>query len=284
MLPTPLGLRLDPSRPIREQIREAARLGARGVVLDAVGDLAPARLSETGRRELRHLLRSVELTLIALNLPTRRPFDTTDQLDDRLNRAEAAFALAYELGTNLVLARVGGIPPEADAAGARDVRRRRPRAGPPGRPPGRPARRRDRPRRRASRSRALLDGLASPGLAASLDPAALLQHGHDPIAVDPGARPLGRPRLRHRRHLGLGRRARPAAAACPPGALDWHEYLGALEEVNYRGYLTIWPDPAREPGPQFTADRRPAQAALNARPAGPAVGVLEPAVAAPRLS
>src|SRR3954464_7468642 len=111
---SPLGLRLNPARPIRDQIPEAARLGARGVVIDAVGDLAPNRLSETGRREIRHLLRSVELSLIALNLPTRRPFDTPDQLDDRLNRAETAFALAYELSTNLVLARVGGMPPESD--------------------------------------------------------------------------------------------------------------------------------------------------------------------------
>ena len=52
MLFTPLGLRLDPSRPIREQIRTAAQLGARGVVVDAIGDLAPNQLSETGRREL----------------------------------------------------------------------------------------------------------------------------------------------------------------------------------------------------------------------------------------
>src|SRR4051812_49178688 len=76
MIRTPLGLRLSPAQPIREQIREAARLGAKGVVIDAIGDLAPNRLSETGRRELRHLLRSVELRLIALSLPTRRAFDT----------------------------------------------------------------------------------------------------------------------------------------------------------------------------------------------------------------
>src|SRR3954471_2729222 len=115
MIRSPLGLRLDASRPIKEQIRAAARLGARGVVFDAVGDLAPDRLSETGRRELRHALRSVELTLIALHLPTRRPFDTIDQLDDRLRRAERAYDLAYELGTALVLARVGALPPEAEA-------------------------------------------------------------------------------------------------------------------------------------------------------------------------
>src|SRR5579883_1323615 len=115
MIRSPLGLRLNPSRPIKEQLREAAKLGAKGVVIDAVGDLAPDRLSETGRREMRYLLRSVELSLIALNLPTRRPFDTIDQLDDRLRRAEKAFGLAYELGTTLVLARVGALPPESEA-------------------------------------------------------------------------------------------------------------------------------------------------------------------------
>src|SRR3954451_11289565 len=115
MIRSPLGLRLNPARLIRDQIPEAARLGARGVVIDAIGDVAPDRLSETGRRELRHLLRSVELSLIALHLPTRRPFDTTDQLDDRLRRAERAFTMAFELGTSLVLARVGPVPPEAEA-------------------------------------------------------------------------------------------------------------------------------------------------------------------------
>src|SRR5262249_29585694 len=119
MLPSPIGLRLNPAGSIREQILEAARLGARGVVLDAVGDLAPDRLSETGRREIRHLLRSGEVALTALHLPTRRPFDTLDQLDDRLRRADRAFALAYELGTTLVLARVGALPPESGPASAR---------------------------------------------------------------------------------------------------------------------------------------------------------------------
>ena len=115
MIRHPLGLRLDPDSSIRDQIHEAARLGARGVVVDATGDLAPHRLGDTGRRELRHILRTVEMALVALSLPTRRPFDTTDQLDERIRRADAAFAMAYDLGTTIVLARVGSIPPAEDA-------------------------------------------------------------------------------------------------------------------------------------------------------------------------
>jgi sugar phosphate isomerase/epimerase len=254
MIRSPLGLRLDPSRPIRDQIREAARLGAKGVVMDAVGDLSPDRLSETGRRELRHLLRSVELVPIALHLPTRRPFDTLDQLDDRLRRADRAFAMAFELGAPLVLARVGALPPEADAprretwTGAlRELGRRADHRGvrlavETGTESG-------------EALGAALGSLGPAGLAASLDPAALLQNGHDPVAA---TRALGE-WVAHA-YINDPSATRPAALATgprgpgfPPGALDWEEYLGALEEVGYRGFLTVWPDPARDPAAQFTA-------------------------------
>ncbi|MHC5540043.1 sugar phosphate isomerase/epimerase family protein, partial [Singulisphaera rosea] len=47
--------------------------------------------------------------------------------------------------------------------------------------------------------------------------------------------------------------ADPSRHGFPPGSLDWEEYFGALEEISYRGFLTIWPDPNRDPGPQFSA-------------------------------
>src|SRR5207249_945795 len=162
--------------------REAARLGAKGVVLDATGDLAPDRLSETGRRELRHVLRAIELDLIALHLPTRRAFDTEEQLDDRLARAARAFALAYDLGSHLVLARVGGVPPEAETSrrevftrALRELGRRADHRGvrlavETGAEPGEVL-------------RGVLDALDDPGLAASIDPAALLLQGHDPATT-----------------------------------------------------------------------------------------------------
>ncbi len=187
MIRTPLGLRLNPIASIRDQIREAAQLGAKGVVLDAIVDLAPDRLTETGRRELRHLLRSVELSLIAMHLPTRRPFDTTDQLDDRLRRAERAFTLAFELGTNLVLARVGAVPDEPDAPrreafvlALTELGRRADHRGvrlaiETGTEPG-------------GTLRPILDALDSNGLAASIDPAGLQQQRLDPATT---ARALG---------------------------------------------------------------------------------------------
>jgi sugar phosphate isomerase/epimerase len=252
MIRHPLGLRLDAGRSIRDQIHEAARLGARGIVLDAIGEVKPPRLGETGRRELRHLLRTVELGLVALSLPTRRPFDTTDELENRIRRADSAFALAYELGTNLVLVRAGQVPPEdeterfevfksaisslasrAEHRGIRLVLETGTESG--------------------SQLRGFLDSVGDPSLAASIDPASLLRAGIDPIAC---VRELDR-------WVGHAYAPLPsrAASAGPnsrgfgmhPGTLGWEEYLGSLEEVGYAGYLTVWPDSAGASADQFTA-------------------------------
>ena len=251
-----LGMRINPdaSRSVKDQVREAARLGAKGLVLDAAGDLAPDRLSDTGRRELKHLFRSVETPLIALHLPTRRPFDTDDQLEVRLARADGAFALAFELGARLVLARVGVVPAVeppskrptfthalTELARRADHRGVRLAIETEGGPP--PA------------LREFLDALNHPGLAASVDPAALLRAGIDPpvavVALGPhvvhayandASNPSNAPRI-----------ANPRGSGYPSGVLDWAEYVGALEEIGYRGPLTIWPDPAFDAATQFTA-------------------------------
>ena len=247
-----LGLRLDSSRPVRDQIHEAARMGARGVVLEAIGDLSPPRLSETGRRELRHLLRTMELSLVALSLPTRRSFDTTDQLDDRIRRADLAFALAYELGTNLVLARVGQVPLEDDrerreaftnaisSLGQRADHRGVRLALETGSEPG-------------QRLKTFLDSLDMVSLAASVDPASLLRGGIDPVATSRELSTwVAHAYAGDATGSAGGAAPNPRGLGFPAGALDWEEYLGALEEIGYRGFLTVWPDPSEDPRVRFT--------------------------------
>jgi len=256
MIRHPLGLRLDPNRSARDQIHEAAQLGARGVVLDAVGELAPGRLSETGRRAMRHVLSTVELALVALSLPTRRPFDTSDQLDDRIRRAESAFAMAYELGTTVVLVQAGAVPPvdeparrEVFAAALRELGTRAEHRGvrlalETGSEP-------------AETLKTFLEAMSLPGLAASIDPAAGLQTGMDPIA---SVRELAA-WVVHAYANDAIRSSRPVAPnprgfGFPPGALDWEEYLGALEEIGYRGFLTVWPVADHPVASQFKAISR----------------------------
>lgn len=252
MIRNPLGLRLDPNRPIRDQIQQAARIGAKAVVLEATGDLAPHRLGETGRRDLKHQLRSVEVALTALALPTRRAFDSADQLDDRIRRADSVFALAFELGTRLVLTNAGPVPAADDA----------PRRETFTHAMASLANRADHRGVRLTVEagavdpeilRAFLDGLANPALAASVDPPAMLRAGIDPIAT---ARELhawiahayaGDP-------TGGSTTARnPRGVGYPPGALDWEEYIGALEEIAYHGPLTVWPEPPADPARLFKA-------------------------------
>ena len=245
-----MGFGLTPIVRFAIRSTKLRRLGARGVVLDAIGDLAPHRLGATGRNELRRLLRTSELSLVALALPVRRPFDTTDQLDERIRRADQAFAMAYELGTNLVLAPIGQVPANdeavrrdvftmavqssgqrADHRGVRLAIEAAPQSG--------------------SDLKAFLDSLDMVSLAASIDPSSLLGAGIDPV---PTIRELGR-WVAHAYAPGRSSagpsRPQPQRFGFPPGVLDWEEYLGALEEVGYRGFLTLWPDPALDPRTQF---------------------------------
>lgn len=258
MIRSPIGRRLNLQShvSIREQLREAARLGARGFVIDAAGELAPHRLSATGRKDLRHLLRSLETALVALHLPTRRGFDTLDDLDDRLARASQAFALAHELGAPQVLVRVGPVAAAADdprrnslTIAARELSRRADHRGVRlaievgGEPAG--------------VLHGFLDEIGEPVLGASIDPAALVAVGQDPSAavVELGTWVTHAYATDPR---GPGRApgsfaAHPGGPGYPRGALDWEAYLGSLEEIDYRGFLTIWPDPVGDQDAQFAA-------------------------------
>src|SRR3954468_21175369 len=61
-----LGVRLESlGLPFRPALAAASRLTVTGVQLDAVGDFHPDRLSETGKREIRHLMTSYGLELTA---------------------------------------------------------------------------------------------------------------------------------------------------------------------------------------------------------------------------
>jgi L-ribulose-5-phosphate 3-epimerase len=252
MIRNPLGLRLNPDHSIREQIHEAARIGAKGVVIDALGDLAPQRLGETGRRELRGVLRTVELALIAVSLPTRRSFDTADQLDERMGRAESVFSMAYELGTKLVLMSAGVIPAPEDASrpiflhALRELGERADHRG------VRLAI--ETAAESSSLLKPFLEELNLPSLAVSIEPASLLQAGIEPVGVITSLASW----VAHAYATDASLRALPAANnprgfGYPPGVIDWEEYLGALEEIAYKGFLTVWPATNKPAAPQFTA-------------------------------
>src|SRR5262249_8644276 len=115
LLAMKLGVRLESlDRPVRQGLTEAQRLGLAGVQVDAVGDLAPGRLSDTGRREFRHLLRSFGLELTALGGPLRHGLDTPLNLEPGIDRIRQVLDLSYDLGARRVIVEAGRIPDDLD--------------------------------------------------------------------------------------------------------------------------------------------------------------------------
>jgi sugar phosphate isomerase/epimerase len=233
-----IGIRLESlGLPIRRGLQEAERLGAAGVQLDAVGDLSPDNLQQTGRRELRHLLRAHNLELTALGCPLRRGLDTAQDQEPRIARVRKVMTLSFDLGARVAIVQAGRVPEDAGdpraglltealrALGEHGDRTGTVLALETGLESGEVLRR-------------FLDRFDTGGLGANLDPANLLMNGFDPYA---GARAL-HGKVVHT-HARDARSAGPSRAAqevpLGHGDIDWMQYLGVLEEIDYRGWLTI---------------------------------------------
>src|SRR5262245_10467843 len=109
-----IGIRVESlGLPLRRALQEAERLGVGGVQVDAVGDLTPAKPGETGRRELRRLLRAHNLELTALGCPLRRGLDTAQDLEPRIDRVRQVMTLSYDLGARVAIVQAGQIPEDA---------------------------------------------------------------------------------------------------------------------------------------------------------------------------
>ena len=241
-----IGLRIESLRlPIRKALLKAAELGVPGVQVNAIGDLAPDNLTATGRRELLHLVNSLGLTLTALGFPTRKGYNTADGLDARIGAVQKVLTLSYELRAPIVTGAIGRIP-EDETHPARqtlneamtEVGRHAERVGAvfaaeTGTESGATLRR-------------FIDSLGGIGLRTNLDPASLLVKGYDPVqAVRDLNETIVHTHARDAvREAGgeLGREATPG-----DGDLDWNEYLGAFEEVSYRGWFVVEREQADNP-------------------------------------
>ncbi len=239
-----LGIRLESlGLPLRRGLAEAARLGVTGVQVDAVGDLAPNNLSQTGRREFRHLLRGHNLELTALGCPLRRGLDTAENLQPRIEHVRQVMALSFELGPRLVVVQAGKA--REDSAMLQEALLALGQHG-------------DRCGAVLALETGLEDGEAlarflgrfdTGGLGVNFDPANLLINGFDPYA---SARAL-RGRIVHAHAKDARSASANRAAGEVPlghGDLDWLKMLETLTEVEYRGWLVV----ERESGENRAAD------------------------------
>jgi sugar phosphate isomerase/epimerase len=238
--------------PLRRGLQETERLGVAGVQVTAAGDLSPAALSQTGRREFRHLLRAHNLELTALACPLRRTLHTSENQEGRIENIKKVMALSFDLGPRVAVIQAGRVPEKPDEPGAglftealRDLGHYGDRVGAvlaleTGLESG-------------EELREFLDRFDTGGLAANFDPANLLMHGFDVYA---GLRALaGKVAHAHAKDARAGKTSR-AAQEVPlgHGDIDWLELVSVFAEIEYRGWLTI----EREVG-----DNRPADVAAG---------------------
>ncbi|HZZ77334.1 MAG TPA: sugar phosphate isomerase/epimerase family protein, partial [Gemmataceae bacterium] len=203
-----------------------------------MGELTPGNLTQTGRREITHLLRSHNLAPSAIYCPLRRGLDIAENLEPRLAHIRDTMALAFDLGPRLVVIPIGKVPEKEDdpayallKEALLDLGRHGDRTGVIVALDGV-----DNPASLAT----FLDRLDVGSLGVNFNPGQLViagQNPHDSIKT------LGR-RLIYA-HAQDARRVSPGRMGMVPlghGDLDWIQILADFEEVGYRGYLTVLAD------------------------------------------
>jgi L-ribulose-5-phosphate 3-epimerase len=245
------------SLPLRRALLEASRLGVTGVQVDAVGELSPNRLSETGRREFRYLLRSHNLELSAVGCPLRRGLDEAQDQQQRIEHVRKVMTLSFDLGPRVVVVQAGRVPDDGEEARGQLLTESLAALAAHG----------DRVGAVLALETGLESGEAlnaylarfdSGSLGANLDPANSLMNGFDPIET---ARALNRRIVRtdakDARIVGASRTAKEVPLG--HGDIDWMQFLSVLEEIEYRGWLTV----ERESGDDRLADVKAGVAFLH---------------------
>ena len=222
--------------PLKESLRAAAGLGARGVQFDARDELRPGELTDTGRRQLLHGLGELGLSVASLALPTRRSFFDEDQLDARVAAMKRALDHAWQLQARVVTARIGKVPAEKESKPYRllfevlsDLARHGNQVG---------ATLAITPSHDSPQALSELIGSIKTGpLGIDFDPAVLIMSGHDPVEA-----------FRVLHALVLHFTARDAIrdvdaggieTALGRGEVEWIELLPLLDETRYPGSVTV---------------------------------------------
>lgn len=277
MYPFPIGVMLDSFRTdVRTALDKAAAIGAQGIQVYATsGEMAPENMSSEQRRAFRTMVADHGLTISALCGDLGQGFADAQKNPALIERSRRILDLARDLGTRVVTTHIGVVP--ADPA--------HPRYAVMQEACGALCRAADELEATfavetgpepAAVLKAFLDTLGSRGVGVNLDPANLVMvTGDDPVRAVSTLREY----IVHT-HAKDGRRLRvnnpdkvygmipndepgPGFVELPlgEGDVDFPAYLRALDDIGYRGFLTI----EREVGDRPDEDIRAAVSFLRAQ-------------------
>lgn len=227
--------RLAPS--LAAALPVAARLGVEGIEIDLRSELPARDVSQTAARHLRKLMDDCRLSFGSAVFPTRSGLAEAEGIERRLDALRQAMHAASRLGCRVLVVRPGRVPPQDDAAGSSRLMQVLSELGNLGQREGVTPTLESGPNSPAEIA-GLIDALPPGLLGANLHPGQLLQAGHNPIETVGmlGARithvyaadAVHDPDARRVVDVELGR-----------GAAELPDLLGALEGIDYRGWVTI---------------------------------------------
>lgn len=252
----PIGVMLESFQlPIPAALKKARELGAEGIqVYSTYGELSPDKLVGAERRGFLERVKSEGLIISALCGDLGQGFGSREKNPGLIEKSKRILDLAKELETDVVTTHIGVVPADpgherykimqeacfelaqyADSLEAHFAIETGPEE--------------------AATLKAFLDGLNSTGVAVNLDPANLVMvTGDDPVQavytlkdyiVHTHAKDGRRNYYRDPEEVyGLVESemlASPSFEELPlgEGTVDFEGYLKALDEIGYRGFLTI---------------------------------------------
>ena len=265
-----IGIILDSFRkPFPEALKLTRELGAQGIQVYATsGEMAPENLVGQKRRDFLNMVKDNGLVISALCGDLGRGFSKPELNPELIRRSKLIVDLAKELETNIITTHIGVVPADPkhpryailqDACGELAAyadkmdARFAVETGP----------------EKSQTLRGFLDGLHSKGVSVNLDPANLVMvSGDDPVQAVYNLAPYivhthakdgimchpSNPEevYGETTHGNSGTQDGPAYLEVPlgQGGVPWDNYLKALEEEGFRGFLTI----EREVGDDPAAD------------------------------
>ncbi len=240
MLQLRKGLNLESLRqPLKTALVTAASLGAEGVEINARTQLHPATMSRTAVRHFLKTLGDLNLSVAAIHFPTRRSYGEVEDLERRIDATKAAMTMAYELGCNVVVNRIGKIADQGTddrqtmIEALTDIGMHAHKCG----------------AWLAAQTAnddgqklvGLMEELPLNGLKVDFDPAALLMR-QQPVTETMKALAEHVAHFRARdavQDLSVGKTSEVQLGR---GSVDWSSLLGLLEEKGYQGFLTVQRD------------------------------------------
>lgn len=252
----PIGVIIDSFRTdTASAVKKAAAVGAQGIQVYATkGEMSPENLVGAKRSDFKKLVADNGLVISALCGDLGGGFGNRDENPERVEKSKRIIELAKELGTDVVTTHIGVVPQDsnherykimqeacfelsrfADSLDAHFAIETGPET--------------------SAVLKGFLDSLGSTGVGVNLDPANLVMvTGDDPAGAVYNLRDyIVHTHAKDGKQLyykdpeivyGLVKDSLvtgPSFLEVPlgEGSVDWNKYLAALEDIGYKGFLTI---------------------------------------------